>query len=290
MLGKASRFAPLVEGDKVLLAQAGHRGGGDAAWESAAGWIGMLHGAALAFADSGMAGKKENLPWAKFLTEAVPASREVWDSGRGLIQKSLGSDGAFVLDAGGLMPALPGLPPGGEKIALPRACWVGDIQNRPTISTAWSGMEAGLRHLLATLPGKPPPQLPAAEVWREDSRESHFYSLPSGSDDLLLGATLDDHTLLFGSSRLQQAMLGRQVSGKTADAAILGEFFRLDVSRLHAWLRSFAEVRAQSGSDQALKGFLNRIEPLGDLRIQSHAKGGVVHHRLSWSMQDVAAP
>jgi len=49
-------------------------------------------------------------------------------------------------------------------------------------------------------------------------------------------------------------------------------------------------VRAQSGSDQALKGFLNRIEPLGDLRIQSHAKGGVVHHRLSWSMQDVAAP
>jgi len=286
-LGKPTRFAPIIEGDKVLLAQAGVSQGGDASWETAAGWIGMLHAGALVFADSGLAGPKGNLLWAKFLHDAVPASREIWDSGRGLIQKGLDEDGAFVLDAGGVMPALPGLPKGGEQVALPRLCWTGGIQNRAMISTSWSGIESGLTHLLATLPGNPPPQLPAAGLWREDSLVSHFYELPFGSEDLMLAATLDDKTLFFGSSRIQQRSLERMLSDEKAAA---GAFFRFDVSRLHSWLTSFAEVRAKNGGAEALSRFLHHIEPLGDLRLHSKAKGGVMEHSLRWQMQDVAAP
>jgi hypothetical protein len=289
-LDKTSRFTTAIEGDKVLLASAGHRHGGEASWESAKGWIGLLHAGALAYAESGLAGPKENLLWAKFLSDAVPASREIWESGQGLIQKGLDEDGAFVLDAGGVMPALPGLPKGGEQVALPRVCWMGGIQNRAMISTAWLGIETGLTHLLAALPAQPPPRLPPAEVWREKSLVAHFYMPTFGSDDLLLSATLDEKTLLFGSSRIQQMQLGRLVSDEKAPAASPGDFFRLDVSRLHAWLSRFAEVRAKNGGAESLNAFLNFIEPFGDLRLRTWAQGGVIQHRLSWQMKDVAAP
>lgn len=289
-LDKASRFNAALEGDKVLLAYAGHRHGGETSWESAKGWIGLLHAGALAYAESGLAGPKENLLWATFLRDAVPASREIWESGQGLMQKGLDEDGAFVLDAGGVMPALPGLPTGGEQVALPRVCWMGGIQNRAMISTAWLGIETGLTHLLAALPAQPPPPLPPAEVWREKSLVSHFYMPTFGSDDLLLSATLDEKTLLFGSSRNQQAQLGRLVSDEKAPAASPGDFFRLDVSRLHAWLSSFAEVRAKNGGAESLNAFLSFIEPFGDLRLRTWAQGGVIQHRLSWQMQDVVAP
>ncbi len=289
-LDKPSRFTTAIEGDKVLLAYAGHRHGGEASWESAKGWIGLVHAGALAYADSGLAGPKENLLWASFLRDAVPASREVWESGQGLIQKGFDEEGAFVLDAGGVMPALPGLPTGGEEVALPRVCWMGGIRNRAMISTAWLGIETGLTHLLAALPAKPPPPLPPAEVWREHPFVSHFYTPTFGSDDLLFAATLDEKTLLFGSSRNQQMQLGRFVSDEKAAIALPGEFFRFDVSRLHAWLSRFAEVRAKNGGAESLNAFLNFIEPLGDLRVRTWAQGGVIQHRLSWQMRDVAAP
>jgi hypothetical protein len=289
-LDKTSRFTTAIEGDKVLLASAGHRHGGEASWEASAGWIGLLHAGALAYAESGLAGPKENLPWAKFLRDAVPASREIWASGQSLIQKGLDEDAAFVLDAGGVMPALPGLPPGGEQVALPRVCWMGGMQNRAMISTAWLSIETGITHLLAALPAQPPPPLPPAEVWREKSLVSHFYMPTFGSDDLLLSATLDEKTLLFGSSRIQQMQFGRLVCDEKAPAASPGDFFRLDVSRLHAWLSSFAEVRAKNGRAESLNAFLSFIEPFGDLRLRTWAQGGVIQHRLSWQMKDVAAP
>jgi len=167
---------------------------------------------------------------------------------------------------------------------------MGGIQNRAFVSTAWTGMETGLTHLLAALPAKPPPPLPPAELWREKNLATHFYTLPFGSDDLLLSATLDDETLFYGSSRNQQQSLGRVVLDEKAPAASPGQFFRFDVSKVQAWVRSFAEVRAKNGGGDGLNRFLNLIEPLGDLRLHSQAKGGVVEHHLRWQMQDVAAP
>ena len=73
-------------------------------------------------------------------------------------------------------------------------------------------------------------------------------------------------------------------------AASSGNFFRLDVSRLHAWLSSFAEVRAKNGGAESLNAFLSFIEPFGDLRLRTWAQGGVIQHRLSWQMKDVAVP
>lgn len=73
-------------------------------------------------------------------------------------------------------------------------------------------------------------------------------------------------------------------------AASSGNFFRLDVSRLHAWLSSFAEVRAKNGGAESLNAFLNFIEPLGDLRLRTWAQGGVIQHCLSWAVKDVAEP
>lgn len=289
-LGQASQFTPLIDGAKILLAHAGHRHGGDASWQAARGWAAMLHAAALAWADSGLAGPKENLLWPKFLAEAAPASQEIWDGGRVLIQRGLGSDGAFVLDAGGVMPALPGQPAAADPLALPRACWMGGIENRALISTAWTDVETGLGHLVGKLPGHPPPRLPAAEVRRVESCVSHFYSLPFGSTDLLLGATLNEESLLFGTSLDQQQSFGRLMEEQEDEAAVPGEFFRLDVSRLHGWLMNLAQGHVRGGLAKQLGSFLPWIEPLGDLRIHSRAEAGAAHHTLTWRMRDVAAP
>jgi hypothetical protein len=49
-------------------------------------------------------------------------------------------------------------------------------------------------------------------------------------------------------------------------------------------------VRAKNGGAESLNAFLSFIEPLGVLRLRTWAQGGVIHHRLSWQMKDVAAP
>jgi hypothetical protein len=285
-LAKPTRHAALVEGDSVVFALAGH-GREDAAWWQL--WqntAALAHTTALTLADSGMLGSKEQLSWPKLLTDTVPGAQEAWSSGDTLAHKALSTDGALVLDAGGRMPALPGLPPGGDLVPLPRFCLVRDVKNRPLISTAWTGIEAGLDRIMKSIPASVPLMLPPTEMIREKTFTSHFYPSFFKSDDLMLSATLDEQTLLLGTSRLQQQSLARQLNSKPPSK---GAWMRFDFTRLRAVLLPILEIRSKSTSDPALNQFLRWTEPLGDLRVHSWAQDGTARTTLDWRMQDLPA-
>lgn len=285
-LTKPTRHAALVEGDSVIFALAGH-GRDDAAWwQMWQNTAAFAHTTALTLADSGMLGPKDQLSWPKLLTDAVPGAQEAWASGDTLAHKALGTDGALILDAGGRMPALPGLPPGGDMVPLPRFCMVWDVKNRPLISTAWTGIEAGMDRIMKSIPASVPITLPPTEMLREKTFTSHFYPSFFKSDDLMLSATLDEQTLLLGTSRLQQQSLARQLNAK---APAKGGWMRFDFTRLRAVLLPIVEIRSKSTSDPILDAWLRWTEPLGDLRVHSWAQDGSAHSTLDWRMQDLPA-
>lgn len=284
-LSKPTRHAQLAEGERVIFALAGH-GRDDAAWWQV--WQNtavFAHTTVLTLADSGMLGPKDQLSWPKWLTDAVPGAQEAWASGGTLAHKALGTDGALVLDAGGLMPSLPGVPPGGERVPLPRFCAVWDIQNRPLVSTAWTGIEAGLDHIMKSIPASLPLALPSPEMLRQKAFTSHFYPSAFKSDDLMLSATLDEQSLLLGTSRSQQQSLARQLGA----AATPGIWMRFDFKQLRAVLGAIVEIRSKSTSDPLLNQFLRWTEPLGDLRVRSWAQDGTARSTLDWRMQDLPA-
>jgi hypothetical protein len=284
-LSKTTRHAALVENDSVVFALAGH-GRDDAAWwqvwQNAAA---LAHTTALTLAESGMLGPQDQLSWPKLLTDAVPGAQEAWSSGDTLAHKALNTDGALVLDAGGRMPALPGLPPGGGLVPLPRFCMVWDIKNRPLISTAWTGIEAGLDRIMKGIPASVPLALPQPEMRHEKAITAHFYPSFFKSDDLMLSATLDEQSLLLGTSRLQQQALARQLGA----AATAGIWMRFDLTQLRAVLGPIAEIRSKSTSDPLLNAWLRWTEPLGDLRVHCWAQDGTARSTLDWRMQDVPA-
>lgn len=285
-LAKPTRHTALVEGDSVIFALAGH-GREDAAWWQV--WqntAAFAHTTALTLADSGMLGPTDQFAWPKLITDAVPGAQEAWSSGDTLAHKALSTDGALVLDAGGRMPALPGLPPGGEMVPLPRFCLVWDVKNRPLVSTAWTGIEAGLDRIMKSIPASVPLALPPTEMIREKAFTSHFYPSFFKSDDLMLSATLDEQTLLVGTSRLQQQSLARQLSSKPPAK---GAWMRLDFARLRAVLLPIADIRAKSTSDPLLNAWLRWTEPLGDLRVHTWAQDGAARSMLDWRMQDLPA-
>jgi len=267
----STRFATLLEGPQVLFGIAGQ--GGDGTLRAyLENWIALLHAAVTS-------GPFAEHPWAKMLPMIEPSLRETYAASKVLWQNGLGNDSAFVLDVGGRMPLFPGLPPGGEKLPMPRLAMVNEIKAREVVSKEWARLEMGLAGVLK--PFSMP--LPPVESFPQKNATAHFWTLPFSSEDWSLSAALDDQTLAFGTSRAQQLEI---VEAGAKPETRPGWHLRADFARLRAFLAEFARVRAQQSDDAALKNVIRWLEPLGDLRIRMQVENNEARSTLDWSMKD----
>jgi hypothetical protein len=267
----STRFATLLEGPQVLFGIAGQCGDGTlrAYFEN---WTALLHAAVTS-------GPLAEHPWAKMLPMIEPSLRESYAASKALWQNGLGNDSAFVLDLGGRMPLFPGLPPGGEKLPMPRIGFVNEIKARDAVSQEWARIETGLTGVLK--PFSMP--LPPVESFPQKNATAHFWTLPFNSEDWTLSAALDDQTLVFGTSRAQQLEI---VEAAAKPEMKPGWHLRADFARLRSFLAEFARVRAQQSDDAALKNVIRWLEPLGDLRIRMQVENNEARSTLDWSMKD----
>ena len=267
----STRFATLLEGPQVLFGIAGQGGDGTlrAYFES---WIALLHAAV-------MSGPFAEHPWAKMLPMIEPSLRETYAASKALWLNGLGSDSAFVLDICGRMPLFPGLPPGGEKLPMPRFAIVNEIKARDVVSKEWARLEMGLTGVLK--PFSMP--LPPVESFPQKNATAHFWSLPFNSEDWTLSAALDDQTLAFGTSRAQQLEI---VEATAKPEMKPGWHLRADFARLRVFLSEFAQVRAQQTGDATLKNAIRWLEPFGDLRTRVQVENNEARSTLDWSMKD----
>lgn len=282
VLAEASRFSPLLEGEAVVLGASGPGGSTGAGRRYFEAWMRFLHGAAVELIQAGMGGEQARTALPVVETTVLPPVLELYAGTQLLWQQGLGADGAWLLDVGGQMPELPGLPPGGQEVPLPRVLLAQDLKDRAAVSAAWGKIESSLAQVLKMVPAPQPLALPEVRTQRGKGLTTHALVLPLESDDLKLCASLSADALFLGTSRLQQLAAAEGLSRKEPVAA--GTRMRLNATALRKFLKAYVTVR---GSTPELRQLLRWLEPVETLDAWQWADGCVARGRLIWRLHDV---
>lgn len=286
-LAQPSQFTPLLDEPSVVFGLSGQgssTGAGRAYFEA---WMKLAHAAAAELVKAGVGGEPAAAMFKQADQAVLPGLLEVYSGTKTIWQKALGGDGALILDTGGKMPLLPGLPAGGEAVPLPRLLTVQEIKNRALIGVSWQNMETGLRQVIQSIPAPEPVTLPPAQTLRSGDLASWFYELPVNSADLMPCASLNEQLLMLGTSRTQQQRVAEALGRPGASAGAPGVRMKLNVTKLREFLRAFAAARAQNGGAADLQSALKWLEPFETLEASVRAEGGTARGRLSWQMHDV---
>ena len=285
-LAKTSHFAALLDEPEVVFGMSGHgstTGTGRAYFEA---WMRMAYAAAHELAKAGVGGPKA-VETFKLVDQAVlPGVLSVYDGTKTIWQKALGSDGALVIDVGGKMPPLPGLPPGGEAVPLPRFANVHEIKNRELISVSWQNMETALQQMLKQVPAPQPVELPPVVTKQSGDLTSYLYKLPFESEDLVPCASLTEKLFMLGTSRAQQNRFAVNIR-QPGNALAAGMRMKMSFTKLREFLKAFAAVRAQNGGADGLKAALKWMEPFETMDLRVWSDEGMGRGNLSWKMHDV---
>ena len=285
-LAQTSQFTALLDEPELVFGLSGQgssTGAGRAYFEA---WMRAVHATAQELVKAGVGGEK-SAEMFKLVDHAVlPSVMGLYDSTKTIWQKALSGDGAFILDVGGKMPQLPGLPPGGEAVPLPRFASVHEIKNRELIGVSWQNIEMALHQLLKSVPTPQPIELPKAVMKRTGDLTSYSYELPFDSRELAPCVTLNEKLFMLGTSRVQQSHLA-EILQQPATRPATGMRMKLSFTKLRQFLKAFAAVRAQSDGAVQLKAALKWLEPFEVLDLRLWSEQGVGKGRMSWQMHDV---
>ncbi len=285
-VAKTSQFTRLLDEPELVLGVSGQSastGSGRAYFEA---WMRAVHATAHELVKAGVGGE-QSAAIVRLADQAVlPSLIDLYDGTKTIWQKALSGDGAFILDVGGKMPQLPGLPPGGESVPLPRIASVHEIKNRALIGVSWQNIETALQKLLKNVPAPQPIELPKVVMRRSGDLTSYSYELPFDSKELAPCASLNDQLFMLGTSRVQQTHIAEILKQPSAKPAA-GMRVKLSVTKLREFLKAFATVRAQGGSAGELKAALKWLEPFEVLDLRLWSEEGMSKGRLSWQMHDV---
>ena len=285
-LAKTSQFAALLDEPELVFGMSGQGSGTGAGRAYFEAWMHAVHATAHELIEAGVGGA-QSAQMFKLVDHAVlPSVISMYDGTKTIWQKALSGDGAFILDVGGKMPQLPGLPPGGDAVPVPRFASVNEIKNRALIGVSWENMEAALQQLLKNLPAPQPIALPKVVLKRSGDLTSYSYELPFDSRELGPCASLNDRLFLLGTSRVQQSHLAEILQQPTTNPAA-GMRMKLSFTKLREFLKAFSTVRAQNGSAGELKAALKWLEPFEVLELRWWSEEGVGKGRVSWQMHDV---
>lgn len=278
-LAQGSRFTPLLDDETVVFGISGEDAGtglGRAYFEA---WARLAHGTAVELVGAGVGGGQAAHTLKLAETVFLPTVLEVYGETRTIWQKGLGKDGALIVDVGGKMPPLPGLPPGGEAVPLPRVLLAHELKDRALTAASWENIEAGLQELLKGVPM----ELPPVTTSRSGGLTTHAYPLPFESPDLTPCVSLTDGLFMLGTSRRQQQDVAEALGRNPPLAA--GLRVKLSITQLREFLKAFAKAR---GDDAAgLRQTLRWLQPLEVLEAWVWADQGVARGRLTWSMHDI---
>ncbi len=286
VLAKASQFTALLDEPELVFGLSGQGSGTGAGRAYFEAWMRAVHTTAQELVKAGVGGE-QSAGMFKLVDQAVlPRVIDLYDGTKTIWQRALSGDGAFILDVGGKMPQLPGMPPGGEAVPLPRFASVHEIKNRALIGVSWQNMETTLQQLLKNVPAPQPLELPKIVTKRSGDLTSYSYELPFDSRELGPCVSLNDQLFMLGTSRVQQGHLA-EILKRPVGGAATGMRVKVSFTKLREFLKAFATVRAQSGGADELKATLKWLEPFGVLDLRLWSEGGAGRGRASWTMHDV---
>lgn len=138
----------------------------------------------------------------KFRTDAVA----LWDAFSGDFGSGLGQESALVVDLGGSMPAIPGVPqPVVDEAKFPRVSIIAPVTDRAKLAGSWQKMNSSLTNLLknaSELTGQEiPMQKPISS--EKDGFTTWFFSMPFFNDDFIPSVTVGDKWFAASTSKNQ---------------------------------------------------------------------------------------
>jgi len=138
----------------------------------------------------------------KFRADAVA----LWDALSGDFGGSLGQESALVVDLGGSMPAIPGVPqPVVDEAKFPRVSMIAPVTDRAKLAGSWQKMNSSLTNILknaSELTGQEiPMQKPISS--EKDGLTTWFFSMPFFNDDFIPSVTVGDKWFAASTSKNQ---------------------------------------------------------------------------------------
>lgn len=282
-LTKPLQFDSMLSAPGVIMGATAHSssaGEGRAYFEKL---VEMLYGAVAEFANS-PAGASINQQFSMADTMFKPMLLEFYNGSKELYQKGLGSESALIIEVGGALPVLPGMPPELAQAKLPmlRIAGVSDVKDRAAISGAWAQMDGALKKALAQTPI--PPNMLTPMDSKADAYTTYFFALPLGSADLLPSATVSDKVFMLGTSKALNESLTAMVK---PDSKATGARFCFNFSELWKVLKQVAATAAAQGQPDTVSPILHYLAPLGNAEARTFEEGGKLRSSAFWKIQDV---
>lgn len=302
--GKPLRFSPLINDAKTLLGIAyQHDRSFDAkqtAWLEAL--LQMLYAGAGEYFKNGGGGILMQAQFSMLETAVLPHLLNIYTAQKDMSLKGLGTDTAFLMDAEGRMPALPGVPPNSKGKPLLRLTTFSEVVNRAEVASAWEKTSAAIAAATRPLAGGAAPSgtpgnsafaLPDPISSDKNGVTSYFFGLPFFSGDLLPCASLNDSLLMLSTSKTAAeayaAELAKGAAGNTSTsdgfvlAANPGALVQYIIETSQLFVNEPKPAQAE-----ALQQALKWVKPFQALRSRSFEENGLTRHSFSWVINDLA--
>ncbi len=251
------------------------------------GWAEVLHAAGLELAKANMFGEQgvKTAEWAD--KEIIPHVVAYYNGTKTLFTKAVGNEHAWVVDLGGHMPAIPGLPAPDPKadLKMVRIAAVDDMADRKLVEESWLQMNGALNNLVKAFPMLNMQKLPDPDSSNAPGITSYFYAF-ADSDDLVPCVSVGDKQFMLGTSKNQQEVIASHLMRAVPSSVPSTARWRISFANLREAVRTFSPAVPAPATADSVKTVTRWMEPFGDLRGRLWIEAGRVRNSVSWDVKD----
>ena len=288
-LKKPLKFASLLDDPGVVLGSVycGANDGSLAGRKYFEKWMELIHFTATQLVKAGLGGPQGAMMLGMADLQIIPHVTEFYKGSREIYENALGSEGAVVVDLGGRMPPLPGLPPDDKERKMLRLAGVNEVANRALIGESWKKMDASLRALLKAIPSPQPIPLPDPMTTEKNGITSYFLPLPMSAEDLNLYTSVNDRLYLFGTSKNLNESIAGKLAAPPAGAPKSGTHYVINMANVRELVKSFSGMAPNPDAKEGAKSAADWLAPFEKLQGSVTVEDGKLRNSLHWEIHDV---
>ena len=287
---KPLKFASLVDDPNVILAS-DYYGNAQAAAEARAyfeGFADVIRVAAKELAKANLFGEQgpKMAEWIEL--EILPQITTFYGAAKAIYANGVGDEHALVIDFGGILPALPGMPPRDPKseAKMVRFAQVNDVQDRAPFGENWTKMETSLNGIAKAFPMLAGQKLPEVDISNKSGVTCYYYPSPFDSDDLMISSAVSDKMFIIGTSRSLEEDIASKMLRAAPSTDKSAMIWRLNWAKVREALKTYSPEATAVPATDNLKAASKWLAPFGEMRGRMWIQAGRVRNSMSWEIKD----
>ena len=287
---KQLKFASLVGDPNVVMAMDYHGDpqAGAVLRDYVEGWADALHVAGLELAKANLFGEQGPKMATWIDLEIIPQLTDFYKASKSMFTTALGNEHAWVVDLGGHLPALPGLPAPDPKAEqkMVRLAGVDEVLDRKLIGDSWTQMETSLNGVAKAFPMLAGQKMPEVESTTKGGVTCYAYPSPFNSDDLTVCSSVGDKLFMIGTSRTLQEEIATRMLRADPSRDTPTMLWRLNWPRVREALKTFSPAAPAAPAADSMQAASKWMAPLGDMRGRLWIEAGHVRNSVFWEVKD----